>query len=750
MESDKKESIIQGFPWLQGSRVKYLLWFIAAAWVYSLSFIIQNYWAKYASYPSITRQYQQQLKGSHRTFEGLLANEDLLKRIAFGTTTEADNYYLQNLPFKLFLYQSPRKADRLIYWSSNTVLPPEWMVDNGVSGTVFKYGNGQYEIIRKPITINGLPFTAIALVPLYQQFFIENARLHKGFPGFKGMENRMEYSEKATPYPINGIANEPLFYLKPVSDQPFTVFSWSGMVVQILAALLVFLGISHIAAQYFKYRLVIQGLLVFGLSFMGLWILVKKFGIPINIGQLGQLQGYDALARPPDNLLSLVQNGVFGIWLALFLTFHSTVIIQYIQKASRLWLRMLATLLALGMVMLHYVLIVFISRLYLNTAIAFDLNNFFSLDYTTVLAFVLLFALAIMHLLLTRFAVRTMVVLLVGGVWVMVGVVAVMGLFVLSTPLFQEFKLELLFSLVWLLLFALYIGSTRHPAFPVTSGRLVLWLFVYAFSIGLLLGGLSAKRLRQRVYDVGQNLLMQNDRTSEYLVRIAAAGARRLPWPSLIKQAADSVRCRQIADSVRNRFFGEYLARYQTEVYLYNQNKEPLGGTSTPGFETLNTLFERQAIQSDIPWLSYFEEAYDRFGYLIKFEVTEPGNATPAGTVFIVTRYVLLRNTLLAPELFKQIQDFAVDLPPGLSYAWYRKGTLVEQYRNYPFYAGLPEEINGQQSFWENQTETAIEIWFNASKDTVLAVAGARRLMIGLVSMVAYIFCAFLVMFILI
>nr|MCU0395767.1 HAMP domain-containing histidine kinase [Chitinophagaceae bacterium] len=418
-----------------------------------------------------------------------------------------------------------------------------------------------------------------------------------------------------------------------------------------------------------------------------------------------------------------------------------------LSRINYKWKALMALLFVAGALTFHFGIIESICSLYLSAAVAFDFNNFFSLNYTTIIAFVVMFLILMAHLMLVRFFLRSLLFITGGKIRFVLMVVLAGGLLVLSLAGFLQYKIQLLFSLIWLLGFAWYICRYPRPAFPISSGRMVAWMLVYSISVGLLLGDLSDDRLRKRLYDLGKTLLMQNDQTSDYLVRFSSGSIRRLDWTGLIQQSADSIRSQQLRDSLAGKYFGGYLDRFDTRFYFYDADRRAVNNPGEESYESLNTLFEASRKEDGYPWLASFEESFDRFGYIMKFDAYSGAvDAISNGHVFVVVRSVVMRNALLAPELFRQLQDFAIDLPGGFSYAWYKNGRLVEQYRNYPFPSVVPP--NGQkQSVWNQETDEAFEIWMNAGGNTILAISSARKRWLDFVSLVAYTFCSFLVIY---
>ncbi|HSC55246.1 MAG TPA: HAMP domain-containing sensor histidine kinase [Phnomibacter sp.] len=726
-----------------------LLWLLAACWIYSLSVIVENIWVKYDDYETLAEDYQEALIQREKAFYQFLEDErPLIQKFVTGTHKLADVQQLESRPFFFFLYDKTVKGGHPFFWSTSQVEPPDWMAQFAETGALLKYGNGYYEVLRKTIQVNKSNVEVVGLVQLYRQYFIDNARLHKGFPGFKNLENRLMFSATPTAYPILNISNEPLFYFQPVVDQPIHFFSLSSFAVQLIATIMLILLVSRISSAVISAGHPLGGFLIFMVGFVGLWLCIRNLGIPFSMERFEWLEQRDSISLTPSKLLQLLQNSMFAFWLGIFLTLRAQQVGALLTGLNYRLKALIALLLVAATIAIHFAVIERLCQLYLSSAVAFDFNNFFSLDYTTVIAFVVLFLILLAHLMLTRFFARSLLFITAGNIRFVMLVVLAGGLFTLSVGWFLHFKIQLLFSMVWLLGLIWFICRYPKPALPVSSVRIVSWLFVYSLSVGLLLSNLSAERLRTRLREISKTLLLQNDQTTDYLVRFASGGLRRLDWGNIIATCKESPKSNAIRDSIANKYFSGYLDRFETKLYFFDENRQPINNPNVETFESLNTLYQENKKEDGYPWVASFEEDFDKFGYIMHFVVTNEESTANAAYVFVVTRSVGLRNALLAPELFRQIQDFAVDLPPGFSYAWYKNERLIDQYRNYPFPSVLPKNVNNLQSELLLEKDDAYEIWVYVGGHSKLVVAGQRNVLIGLVSLVAYLFGSFLILFI--
>ena len=102
---------------------KHLVWLIIAAWVYTFTFIFNNYWSKYASYESVTKSFQKAVTGREKSFDLWLTDTSFVKQLTAGVQSTALLNRVKRLPFHVFIFQAGDTTDVPLFWSTNAVLP---------------------------------------------------------------------------------------------------------------------------------------------------------------------------------------------------------------------------------------------------------------------------------------------------------------------------------------------------------------------------------------------------------------------------------------------------------------------------------------------------------------------------------------------------------------------------------------------------------------------------------------------------
>lgn len=727
---------------------RHFVWLIIAAWVYTFTFIFNNYWSKYASYGSVTKSFQASVTKRENAFQNWVKDTAMLQELSNGIKSAKSLKQTKDLPFFTFLYNTNDTSDVPVFWSTNAVIPDAYHVSFYPSGTYIKLGNGQYELLKRQVILNKTEYTVIALIQLHEEFFIQNGNLRREYPGFAGLGDKMELTIDPTIYPIKGENNKAIVYFHPLVKEPIYIFNWLSFIIQSLATALLIIFITKWVDELIK-RNFLLGLLTFAGIFITLRITVAQFGFPVDFRQFPLFADESALnVKNTEQLRSFLVHSLFGLWGGIFLTTNTVYILGYFSR-----LRLFAKWIVLGLLFIiitigHFVLVFMVRDLYLNSTIAFDITNFFNFNFTTVLSFLIIFMLCVSHYMTLRFSVLAMLRLSLANHWVILLLSSIPGLVYLSVISQKNIVFPLLIALVWLLLF-IWAGLTRVIKPALTSSGVVLaWLFIYSMTICIFLSLLSDSRLHTRAHNIGLSLLLQKDKTSEKLMKIAALDIKRVDWSSFIHSFTSEADAHAKKDSVINEYFGGYLDRFNTNLYLFDRNKISIYNSRDVTYETLNTLYSTQAsVIDEEDSLAYFGESFDQFGYIIKREVRDKQTQSLQGYLFIMIRSLRSGNQAFSPELFRQLQNFAIVLPEDYSYAWYKNGILVEQFRNYPFQTNLPAAMRGKRSLWESKTADAYELWMNGGSDTVLVIAAQRNVFISFISMLAYLFGAFLIFY---
>lgn len=172
----------------------YLL--VIAAWLFTISFIVNNYWA-FASTPEKVRHgFEQYLADREHSFDKLV-NDPASLPVLLSPGTDKSSLNISDADFGLFIFSVPDSGSpNEIYWStSNMILSDsDVLIPDGYYP--FKGRNGFFELLKKNISYHNANYVAAALIPIKWQYFIRNQYFTNSFANNNVLDNRYYKQEK--------------------------------------------------------------------------------------------------------------------------------------------------------------------------------------------------------------------------------------------------------------------------------------------------------------------------------------------------------------------------------------------------------------------------------------------------------------------------------------------------------------------------------------------------------------------------
>ncbi len=719
-----------------------LFWLVLALWIYGLSIMVQKMYSHLNTPAAYTKALQKDLQEKENAFFNFLEKNPIeIERASQGNVQQDWLNDLRESGFHLYIYKESDGRNRPVFWSNSSVVMASNLIDTSLrSGKLLETGNGFYEIL-KPVEFNaGRSYTVVGLIPIYHQYFIENQRLQNNFPRHPRIGETHRLSLQPTAYAVKGVDGKNIFYLQQIfqsENNPPIIFK---LLLQGLAliSLMVFISILSLYFLWDTHR--VEGMMVFAFGFTVLFLLQIKLNFPINLNALIRIFEQGANAEKQQAIFLFIESA-FLTWFTAFISSNIRTF-QYAIKfnQAKFGRTVPGIMLAFLLAFIHLYVIRGLTLFYLNDSISFDLTNFMTLNVTSLFAFITLFMLAITHYLASGFVVKYMKSMWRSLWWFYFATIAA-ALFWLSIPGIFDLELPMLLSLIWLpviLFIQARVFTRQNTSF---FAQPVGWLLLYAVSIAAMLSSLSGAKSEKRLYSYGKTLLVQYNKSSDYLVRIAAQGARQFNWSEALQNNPDSVTVQQLKEQAYSNHFGNWMAEYEKEVYLFDKDGNGIYNPAKESFASLNTLFETSRRDADYSFLAYFTESFENFGYVIRYNKMQGGEY-----VFIVIKPLRGSSKSHAPELFKQLQNYAIELPSGISYAWYNNGKLVEQHRQFPFPSVLPGNQPAFSEFHQHRGNN-VELWMKAGDNRVLVIASKREPLLDFVSNVAYLFAGFLFLY---
>ena len=168
----------------------YLL--LAVAWLVTISFIIDNYWAANSSAGAVQRKISSYIHTEENDFDTLFAGKNNIENLS---AKQYDAKLLQQMTDKKYFFFIYDKDElglfRLLFWNTQVVQPDVQILQQEGKSGFTQLGNGYY-VWRKQQNNN---LTVLALIPVKWNYSITNEYLVNSFAADEGLENSFALSE---------------------------------------------------------------------------------------------------------------------------------------------------------------------------------------------------------------------------------------------------------------------------------------------------------------------------------------------------------------------------------------------------------------------------------------------------------------------------------------------------------------------------------------------------------------------------
>ncbi|MEO7308757.1 MAG: HAMP domain-containing sensor histidine kinase [Chitinophagaceae bacterium] len=724
-------------------------WLIAAAWVYTLTFVFNNYWSKFSTLPSIAASFEKKIHNQLGKFDAICKDTALVRHLAtfsieqlsFDPALDKESFY--------YLYEDDPEGIQLLYWSNSEVILPASDVPYTDTTRLITYANSLFLLSVHKIAASDI--IAVQVTPLKRQYFIANEYLAPRYPGFAGLEKYIDIVPKETDYPVKSANNKPIFYLQKIGNKPIEVFNWPSLFVEIIATVFLIVFFQRTAAVYIENKRFKQalGCIVLGAVLIRAGILL--FNIPVNFSDISLFQGVSgshSLFFP--SLGDLLLNMLTMLWILYFLRKHESYWIPGLEKFSFQLRRVIAVAVIIGQLLFTFFFAEVIRQLILHPALSFDVSNFFSLGWNTLLAMICLYFMAVIHYVFLQTANSIFIRLWPFKKLHKFFIIAVAGLIFLTISAIAHWLNTnlMLFVLAWILICFLWedIIPQKFAQKIAPSANFLFWIIWYALSAMLLvMSQNSTKELEQRER-MARKLGLQSDPTAEQLLNLAISSTVVKNMGADFNLLYDSTYNHFILSKIQHDYFSEYLTRYVTNMYLFDASGNPILNKDSTSFETLNTITDQEAKKiSKYDFVYYYEKTFEEFTYFVRKPLGIPGG-TARGWLFITSTPTPLKRDALVPELLKQLQENNRDYTANNSYAVYDRDILVATNEDYPFTTNIDKSQHPKSQTDHRTNGGADELWFNAGNDRTVVIIRSGSLLTDGITLFAYLFGTFILL----
>ncbi|TCZ68333.1 ATP-binding protein [Flaviaesturariibacter aridisoli] len=723
---------------------KRALLYTAAALLF-LSLLTGIYFHEQPSLEREQHRLESYLHGAEKDFKELLGSKALLQQLALGQENEDAFSALLDKPYALFLY---RADGTLVYWNSQRMQAPV-MTTPFRSGTVFQsLSNGYFVTQYRPfqLPVDGRPMWAVAMIPVqYRYGYQHSSYLKSYFVHDPEAGAHIQVSTEKTPYVIRDGSTQTLFYLAPRTAAAGSRVDAVTALLRIMAFTLLLAYIHFLAQRVTTHRGKLRGILFLAVVLVAIRALLLFWPGLLSFRQFAL---FDPTVYSKNFLLrslgDLLITTLFFCWLTVFTWYRMGPEgrLPGFLQGKRLLPGGIAALFVLMLGTFQFANVV--RSLVADSRISFNVIDFFSLDTYTVLGFLVLALLTLSFYYFTRVLYRIIFPAFAGKTVFLYFGLAFMGLLFLTFRSGNKVVLFHMPVLIWLICYTALVsrGHFFINRFRISIAGVLFWIFVFSISLAIVIFGEN----RQKEFEFRKAMAVKYDEltdpSGEHTLSTALAYLDKDFLAANFPRFQDPQRNRVLRDSIISENIMGYLNRYETRIFVFDEQNNPVNNSDSVTFAELNNLFSVQSRPTRVPDLSYYETAYNQFTYITKRRIGD--SSGQRGTFFIVSTPRKYNSEALYPELFRRTGETDAENSQVYAYAIYTNGLLVLSSNKYSFRINLSSREVPVAEYERRRNGDFDELWYRASGNKVVVIAKQRDTLLESITLFSYLFCAFL------
>jgi len=720
----------------------YLL--IIAAWLYTISFVITNYWAYDSSPAKVKDKLEFKITQAEKNIQHIAADTQLLQLLLTDSAAD-EKLAITKQPYGIFLYKiNDLGSPILAYWNSNVyTIPSEDLLQK--DGYYFATRqNGEQEVIKQTINLSGERVLLVAVIPIRWNYFIDNDYLHKDFDGFHQLSEHYEISNDTNALPIINSQKETLFKISPKEGHIYAGYDYFTIFLRVFFVLILIVFLNRSASDIAHEHGVRMAMILLVLVVVLIRIITYFSPFPFDFSRLSLFDpSVYASNALHSSLGQLLVNAILLFWLVGFWKFNTLKSNPSYWYANYSFVKYLNIVL---LVVLAFVMTRITSTLILDSKISFDVTHYFSLTLFSVVSFLVLALLGITFYHLSHVILRPVLTTNTPLHFQLLTAV-VSGLLYISFTISSATNLNFLI-LLWVMLYLLLINRRKqdiHISIQKSSFFL-FWIMFFALSITLLISWQNQALNLAQQKKIAERVVLQNDANGENVLSIALSNINEKSLENNFSRLQQELANKKIKDSILNENFTGYLNRFETSIYTFNQFYQPLFNEDTIfNYPSLTSIIFIRSKPTDVPNLYTWESNPNQVSYIYSIKIGSQDN--PMGYLFLIAKPKKYKSEALYPVLFSQADDEA-GLAGQADYAQalYLNGKLISKSNEYDFPLRIKPAKMLPHDYAQISDGNTKELWYNAGKGKMVVIAQKESRFIALVTLFAYLFFTFLVL----
>lgn len=722
---------------------------IIAAWMFTLSFVVSNYWAFNASPKNVKQSFEQYLSSRETEFEQLVS-DSVAMHLLISPSMDKSRLQLLDKDYGIFVYQmrdSLPPVER--YWNTfNMSVSKEHLLKPDGYYPIHA-NNGFFEMLKKTVSLPQGNYMVLGMIPIHWNYFIESKYFQNTFAHATTLDD-MYYIEKSNAgYPIYNSRGQAVFNIGKYAENPDAHPNVLSLIFKLLGILFVLIFINGVINEVTLTKGFYKGafwllVTVVLLRFMTYWL-----PIPFNYRSY---ELFSPIIYASNNLHSslgdLLINTLLFFWITFFIKYRHTSVSQKHRAFVRKYRKAIGVgaLFIFAFCTLNMVSIV--SSLVIDSKIPLNVTDFFNLNVYTVVTFFILTFITLSYFNLSYFLHLPAIGAGIDLFWRVV-IVVFSGLLLMTFWPVAELVNVKIFSLIWLVVYCLILQYRAEdlPKPLVASRYFLFWLMFFAATITVILQSTNTRKLEEKK-KYAEALALQADNAGENLVKMALSSFTNFFWNNNFTRLYNPSENRFVKDSLVMANFSGFLNKFNTRIYTFDYNRLPLQNGDSTSFGLLNALVSKSE-PTNVPDLFVHGNQSDNFNYIYRKEVRSTYDQSTLGFLFVVLSPRKYINNNLSLELLNNPALLKGQIPQGYSYAIYKDRQLFSNSKDFEFSDSLRAAQVPQREFKEVNNYKIKELWYNAGNKTVVVITEKNKEILDSVTLFAYVFSSFVIIVVL-
>jgi hypothetical protein len=613
--------------------------FLAAAWVYTLSFIFTNYFSYSSSPQKVAGILSEYIRGQEKSFKNLLNDSAFVNAIISDAPSPLKEQLISDAQ-GIFAYQVNDLGNPVeLFWNTNKMSPAASDLQDPDGNYLVNYENGVFELVKKSFSENQVKYFFVTLIPIRWQYFMNNKYLQSHFAVTEAITDNYQISFADGGVPVINSNGDTLFNIKETNrsynDTPvgFSVF------LRIVALLCLLVFFNRVALIVVKKKNFKSGFALLAASFLILRLIVFFLPFPFDYRANSPLfdEGIYYGGTINRSLGDLLINTLLALWVLLFFRRRLNKPLQYLLRPYSDLYRVMSYVSLIIIPFISFYVTYVISSLVLHSTISFNAADFFSLSDYSITGFVIICALLYMWIYLTGLFVQFISATQIPFFW-QIMLMVIGSLFLISLHVFPVDSIVLLVVSVFLVFVVAFVKRRNNPSKGslVNSSYFIFWsILVTALASLLVTYQYNIKEKESRIA-TAKNMQEQADSSGTYLVRMAVNNFSDAFLENNFYRFSDPEENSIIKDSLTRNNLNAYLNKYITKIYVFDSANTGLYNIDSASYDVISSVIVNKGKAAGMPGLYSYRSRPDNYNYIYEKKVEKDG-------VYIGSLFVLIQ-----------------------------------------------------------------------------------------------------------